>query len=87
MVKVGNIYKAKLKMLSKEYFALIKVEALYKQPLREMDYVDALKEGYESLEEFKEIWIKINGDWNPEQVVDVVEFYLVADMEEVGVDE
>lgn len=76
-VKEGGIYKAKLQMLSKDYFAKIKVSAVYKQALGEMDYVDALQEGYESLEEFKEIWIKINGNWNPELIVDVVEFDLV----------
>ncbi len=77
MVKVGGIYKAKLKMLSKEYFAKIKVEALYRQALGEMDYVDALKEGYESLDDFKKVWIEINGNWDGDLVVDVIEFNVV----------
>ena len=77
-VKVGGIYKAKLKMISKDYFAKIKVEALYKQPLGRMDYVDALKEGYESLDDFKKIWKKINGSWDDKLVVDVIEFELVS---------
>ncbi len=76
-VKVGGIYKCKLKMLSKDYFAKIKVEALYKQALGEMDYVDALKEGYDSLDDFKKIWVEINGSWDDKLIVDVIEFELV----------
>ena len=57
MVKVGGIYKCKLKMLSKEYFAKIKVTKLYKQKLRDMKEKDAKKEGYHSLKKFFSIWI------------------------------
>ena len=77
MVKIGGIYKAKLKMLSKEYFAKIQVTKLYKQCLYSMSDEDAKKEGYESIEEFKKIWIKINGVWNKGLNVDVIEFNLL----------
>jgi hypothetical protein len=63
-VKVGGIYKAKLQMLSKEYFAKIKVTKLYKQRLCDMTQEDARKEGYPHLKEFEKIWIEINGEWN-----------------------
>ena len=76
-VKIGGVYKAKLQMLSKDYFAKIKVEALYKQALGKMKHVDALQEGYESLAEFKKIWIEINGSWNANLIVDVIEFELL----------
>ena len=75
MVKVGGIYKCKLKMLSKEYFALIKVTKFYKQRLGDMTNKDAKKEGYNSLREFYNIWIQINGDFNPQEVY-VIEFKL-----------
>ena len=49
MVKVGNIYKCRTKMLSKEYFAEIRVLKLYKQRLGKMYQSDARKEGYSVL--------------------------------------
>ena len=84
-VKVGGIYKAKLKMLSKDYFAKIKVIKLYKQKLYAMTNEDAKKEGYNNLKEFEKIWIEINGNWNNRitghwngnQEVYVVEFEVI----------
>lgn len=78
MVKVGGIYKCKLQMLSKDYFAKIKVIKLYKQYLWEIKRKDALKEGYNSLSDFREIWIKINGGWNSNMKVYVIEFALLG---------
>jgi hypothetical protein len=74
MVKVEGVYKAKLQMLSKDYFAKIKVIKLYKQKLCNMKNIDAIKEGYPNLKEFRNIWIKINGDFNPYSEVYVIEF-------------
>ena len=73
-VKVGGVYKAKLKMLSKDYFAKIKVHKLFKQPLKDMTEEDAIKEGYPTLEKFKNVWSIINGNWDDELIVDVIEF-------------
>lgn len=77
MVKVGGIYKCKLKMLSKEYFAKIKVTKFFKQHLGDMTNKDAKKEGYNSLRKFYNIWIMINGEFNPNLEVDVIEFKLI----------
>ncbi len=81
MVKVGGIYKAKLKMLSKEYFAKIKVTKLFKQTLVDMTYDDIKKEGYNTLTEFAQVWVKINGHMNTDTEVDVIEFELVKEEE------
>ena len=81
MVKVGGIYKAKLKLLSKDYFAKIKITKLDIQHLGDITLDDVKKEGYDSYEDFKRIWKKINGKWLPLQVVDVIEFEVV---EKVG---
>jgi hypothetical protein len=75
-VKVGGIYKAKLQMLSKEYFTRIKVTKLYQQKLGNMTLEDVKKEGYDTHAAFKEIWIKINGSWDPELRPYVIEFEL-----------
>ena len=90
MVKVGGIYKCKLKMLSKKSFAKIKVIKLYKQRLYEMTSEDTKKEGYNNLKEFEKIWIEINGNWNNRLtghwngnlVVDVIEFELLKQSKE-----
>jgi len=82
MVKVGGIYKCKLQMLSKEYFAKIKVIDLYKQELGCMTEEDANKEGYKSLFDFWEIWNKINGNWIEKQEVYVIEFKLIKEVKE-----
>ena len=74
MVKEGGIYKAKLKMLSKDYFAKIKVTKVYKQRLGSMILEDYKKEGYNSRGKFIDIWKKINGSWREDLVVDVIEF-------------
>ena len=76
-VKVGGIYKAKLKMLSKDYFAKIKVTNLFKQPLAEMTQQDFEKEGYPQPNDFIFIWSQINGGWDRNMVVDVIEFEVV----------
>ncbi len=77
MVKVGGVYKAKLKMLDKKYFAKIKVTKLFKQRLGDMTEEDAIKEGYKSVMDFHEIWVKINGTWHDNQEVDVIEFEVI----------
>jgi len=81
MVKIGGIYKCKEKMLSKEYFAKIKVIRLYKQKLEDMTDEDARKEGYKNMHHFVGVWIKINKDWNDKQIVYVIEFKLLGDAE------
>jgi len=77
MVKVGGIYKCKLQMLSKKYFAKIQVTKLYKQCLGDMTKKDANKEGYELLRHFYKIWVEINKEWIPLQEVYVIEFELI----------
>lgn len=77
MVKVGGIYKVKLKMLSKDYFAKIKVLKLYKQKLKEIMVRDIEKEGYSSLSEFVDIWKKINKNWDGNTEVYVIEFEVI----------
>jgi len=52
----------------------------FQQRLGDMSHDDALKEGFESLDEFREEWRSIYGRYDPDQVVWVVEFrYLGRD--------
>jgi hypothetical protein len=55
----------------------IKITRKYRQPLYCMSEKEAKKEGFNSLDEFRQTWIQINGAYNPDQVVTVYEFTLV----------
>ena len=77
---VGAVHKIRTDY-SKRYYGKIKITGRYSQRLGDMTEEDALKEGGYSLKEFKEVWIKINGSWDDEQVVEVVEFKLVEGTE------
>ncbi len=79
MVKVGGIYKAKLKMLSEDYFAKIKVTKLYQECLYNMTQEDARKEGYLDLDSFKMVWKKINKGFDKFEKVYVIEFEKVEE--------
>jgi len=78
MVRVGGIYKCKLKMLDKKYFAKIKVTKLFKQRLGSITFEECKKEGYDSKPKFIDIWAKINGSWREDLIVDVIEFEKVT---------
>ena len=49
----------------------------YRQKLSDMTQEDFQKEGYFNIVDFKGIWIAINGFWNPDKEVYVIEFEVV----------
>jgi hypothetical protein len=77
MVKVGGIYFIKTKMLSKKNYGKIKVLDVYREDLCDMDDNDAKKEGYNTLGEFVDVWRKINGTWDSNQKVYVIDFEVI----------
>jgi hypothetical protein len=56
----------------------IKINKRYEQRLGDMTEEQTKAEGFNALKEFKENWIKLYGDWNPNQFVTAYEFRLVA---------
>jgi hypothetical protein len=80
MVKKDGIYKVKTQMLSKEYHCKIKVKDVYKQRLKDIGFCDAVKEGGYSVEEYKEVWERINGSWDDNMEVYVIDFELYNPM-------
>ena len=77
MLREGGIYKAKVQKRRADHFALLKVTKLYKEELGEMTDEDAAKEGFESLEAFKDYWINDLGKtWEDSLSVFVIEFEL-----------
>lgn len=58
----------------------IRITDRYEQPLGEMTDEDAQAEGdYETVAEFRASYREIYGDWDPERVVEVIEFDYVGD--------
>ncbi|MEM1589626.1 MAG: ASCH domain-containing protein, partial [Candidatus Bathyarchaeia archaeon] len=73
--KIGKAYALKDSWFSKGK-AYIIITRKFRQKLGEITPEDVKKEGYNSLEEFKAEWMKLHGEWNPDQIVWVYEFKL-----------
>lgn len=57
----------------------IVVTHAYEQRLGDMTEADARKEGGYTLGEFRDVWEAVTGDpWDPDEVVDVIEFVYVG---------
>jgi hypothetical protein len=73
--RVGRCYAIRDRWFDKPKGHII-ITRKFKQRLGDISERDVQKEGYSNLEEFKQIWIEINGSWNPEQIVTAYEFTL-----------
>lgn len=73
-VLIGSIQQAKTEMISKYFFARLRVLAVYQERLGDMTEPDAYEEGGYSLDEYKEVFTQINGFWDDNLIVYVVKF-------------
>ncbi len=76
-VKVGSTQLAKTEMISKAYFARLKIIAVYQERLGDMTEQDAYDEGGYTLEDYKQVFEKINGFWDDNQTVYVIKFEVI----------
>ena len=76
MAKVGSIHKAKTVLFSNDYFASVIITDLRREKLGAMTDEDAMREGYDDLQSYRDAWKKLNGHWEPNRVVYVVRFEL-----------
>jgi hypothetical protein len=79
--KVGSIHKAKLQMLSKDYFAKLHILKIHQEKLGDITPEDAKKEGGYTVPQFKRKWEMINKSWDPELLVYVVEFECIPNVD------
>jgi len=52
----------------------IRITDIHKQPLGQMTIEDAVAEGYPSLDDFRQIWLQIHDDFDPDLAVWVITF-------------
>lgn len=77
MVREDKIYKARTNYSKNSIFALIKITYVRKEKLGDVDQASAIREGYNSLNEFIKEWSKIYGSWDPDLPVYVIGFKVV----------
>ena len=65
-----------LKVEAYTKFAELKVTSVSRKKLRDFTEDDAKREGGYDLAEFKKVWKKLHGEWNPDESVSVVNFKL-----------
>lgn len=75
--KVGSIHQAKLNYFSKP-FAKLEIVSVYQERLGDISEDDARREGYPSVALYIEAFKRIYGDWDPDEIVWVVNFKLIA---------
>lgn len=82
---VNSIHRAKTKMIRQDYFALLRILTVHREPLGAMTEKDAWEEGGYTLSGYRGVWEKINGkgSWDPDLVVWVVQFERVFNQVEI----
>lgn len=66
------------------HFADLEVIDVYRKKLGDFDDEDARREGGYTLDEFKEVWKRLHGEWNPNESVYVIRFRLAKVVGEHG---
>jgi hypothetical protein len=75
---VGKTYKIRNKLFGKGTHKIL-ITRKFKQRLGDITPEDVKKEGFNTLEEFKQTWEKIYGSWDPNIIVTVYEFKMLKD--------
>jgi len=85
----GNVYIASTEMFTSHDDAdcYIRATDVYQQALGDMTPADADREGGYTLGEFRDVWREINGDWDPDAEVWVVEFEYVGRSKDATADQ
>ena len=65
------------------HFADLEVQNVYRKKLGEFNEEDAKREGGYTLNEFKQVWKAIHGEWNPNESVYIITFRLARAMGEL----
>ncbi len=74
-----KIKQGKTARVAITYYADVEINSIQRKKLGDFDNGDAKREGGYSLEEFKAVWEKIHGNWNPNESVSVIRFSLLKE--------
>jgi hypothetical protein len=74
--RLGGVYAVRTSYFGKPE-GYIRIVRKFRQRLGDISAEDVQKEGFSSLEEFKQAWIAIHGVWDPDLVVTVYEFRML----------
>jgi hypothetical protein len=72
--KVGAVRQAKTSYRKDSEFAKIKITAIRQERLGDITREDAVREGYNSIGEYHEVFLRIYGVWDPDMIVWVIDF-------------
>lgn len=78
---IGSVHQARTRMMDRtSCFARLEIGGYYLQELHALQPFEAWAEGYESIEEYREVWDRINGEgsWGKNPDVHVVVFRVVG---------
>ncbi|KON30623.1 hypothetical protein AC482_03410 [miscellaneous Crenarchaeota group-15 archaeon DG-45] len=76
-LKAGRIYDVKTSWTHRTGHKIL-ITKVYTQRLRDITPEEAAKEGNYTIGEFVYVWMRINGEWNPNEFVVVYEFKVVT---------
>lgn len=74
---VGSIHQARLSYYAKP-FARLRILSVRQERLGNISEKDARREGYESIEEYQEVFERIYGRWIPDKIVWVIDFEVIG---------
>lgn len=79
--RVGAVHQARLTLFG-EPFALLEILNVHEERLGDISEDSVHREGYDTLEDFKDAWTRINGSWDPDVVPFVVRFKCLTEVPE-----
>lgn len=74
--RLGKVYAVRTSYFGKPE-GYIRIIRKFRQRLGDISAEDVRKEGFSSVEEFREAWVALHGSWDPAQIVWVYEFILL----------
>ncbi len=83
-IKPGSVHLAKTEMISKQFFARLRVLEVYQERLGDMTEQDAWEEGGYTLDEYREIFQRIYGFWDDNRIVLTVKFEIIDKREPIN---